>query len=214
MILIHYLLTAVCILALTSCSFIKKPKEASQERVLWDVGPAQELSEYEQIGRVLNQELLLNNFNILVLPFKPAEDVEYNDQMDATAFMIVRGVVDVFESCNNGEHTFEVCLKGDKDRIGKYNLIVSNEKHEADLIVEGYITQLSNKSFMRIPFRKGINNLTVTGKMAEKETGAIVVSFNNQMTKKASEKDFSELGRMIGQNIGQFIVHHINKGHQ
>ena len=147
-------------------------------------------------GKILNKERLSQGGNLLLQPFQAGPNVEANPQLDKISFRIMKGVSD--------------SLKGNRPY---FNILLDDEKtvQEADLVLQGYITEMHKTSAINGLFGKNKDNLGIEGKLVDKNTGEVLAVFSNTFEARDKEEDHKKLGLRAGEDIGQFIVSQMGK---
>lgn len=174
----------------SSCSILSDKQDIPQTRELWKTGGVDEEVSHVQYGRIINDESFRQGGELLILPFKPGEGVEYCEDLDKVSLMIVRGFVDIFE---------ERQLKTNLD------LIFSESENDARFVIDGYIVDVvDSKKFLWV-FGKKRKALKVEGKLKDTLTDTTVAVFKD-ILESVEEEEMKSLARRIGQNIGKFII--------
>jgi len=149
-----------------------------------------ELTRFVQSGKIVNESRLNRGGTLLIVPFDAGESVEANDVMDKVALRIIRGLLDVLENANH-----------------RFDIIYSEDKRDADLVLDGRITKLTQPSTLRkwVLFDKQ-RELEIEGFLKEVETGRTVLYFSDSKKTKSDEENHNILALQIGQDIGRFIL--------
>ena len=147
-------------------------------------------------GKILNKERLSQGGNLLLQPFQAGPKVEANSQLDKISFRIMKGVSD--------------SLKGNRPY---FNILLDDERtvQEADLVLQGYITEMHKTSALSGFLGKNKNNLGIEGKLVDTNTGEVLAVFSNTFEAQDKEEDHKKLGFRAGEDIGQFIVSQMGK---
>jgi len=198
------LIELVCLIALivfSGCTqiqipFIGKSSEQSNKTEISDLDDRQalELNAFIDKGRIVDAERLQQGRNIAIIPFKAGVRAEATDELDRVALMIVKGVSDVFADDQSGKHAH-------------FNLLTADHSDNADLIVQGHITDMGKPSKLSqwVMFKRKIF-LGVEGKIIDAQTGNVVLTFKDTTVTDTKGENYKDLGYRIGNNIGQYIL--------
>ncbi len=170
---------AICTFNLSGCAFFlkNKPKEI-----------ADSLTDTIN-GTIIHDKILSQGGKLLVLPFRAGPGVEANEELDKIALMMIRGLLDVFKAHNDQ---------------AKLKIIFSENKADADFILDGFITKISKPSkWKRWIFRSKTKSLGFKGKIMQ--TGSITPILFFSDTIQTKDKTAVDLGLLAGKRIGDFI---------
>jgi len=179
------LIAVLIVIAISGCSFFqKKELDVAAEEVA-----------YVNSGKVIEQAVLKKGGKLLIVPFSAGVNVAATNEMDKVALGIVKGIYDVV---GGGKSSFEI-------------LNVDNAS-EAEVVIKGHITQMvaPKKGFTKW-FKMGKKKkvLAAEGKMIAKDTGQIVLVFSHSRETKIKDQSLVDLGVLLGQDIGKFILSEI-----
>ena len=129
----------------------------------------------------------------MIIPFSAGVQAEATDELDRVALMIVRGLADVL-----------------KEENALLTILVAENADLADLKLSGYINKMQKPGQMKKWFlRKNKKILGVQGKMIDVKDGKVILYFSHQRETREEDKGFVDLGHLIGQDIGHFILSNI-----
>ena len=148
--------------------------------------------QFIQSGKILNEAILKKGGSVGIIPFTAGTDVEATPQLDRVSFMMIKGFSQVLN-------------QSDSQKI-----IFTQESDDADFIVMGHITQITQPSkFNEWVLGKHKIILSVDGKMIEASTKETVLVFSDTQSIKNKKSNYEELGQTIGSNVGKFLLTNI-----
>ena len=129
---------------------------------------------------------------VLIVPFYPGKNVADTGILDDISLRIVRGIDQGFRS---------------KEAFGLYHILFTEKEDEADYIIDGRITEISDVSYVnKIFLKSGDNIISVSGRMINKSTGDVMMTFHDRLVMKKEEMGHKEMADIMGQNIARFIL--------
>ena len=149
-----------------------------------------EANSFVQNGKVLDADRLKAGGKLLLVPFKAGEDVMATAELDRLALMIVKGISEKLQGSG-----------------APFEILFAQNAEKAELILEGHFTKIRNSSRIRkwMLMDKG-KSLAVSGKMVDRKTGKTILVFTDSKQNQEKKKTFSDLGRDIGYDIGDYIL--------
>lgn len=151
--------------------------------------PARIASEAPQTvrGRILDKDRFLIGGDILLIPFSPGEGVVADQQTERTALMIVKSLAETLQ------HS-----------ALRWHVLGASEATEADIIVQGYITEMHSPSKWGWFGAQRIG-LAVEGKITDTRTGDVLAEFKHTADGRP-EEGFLSLGERVGRDLAAFIL--------
>lgn len=148
-------------------------------------------------GTVFHKELLSPFGVILITPFRPGTDVADDDVMDDMAIRITRGMSEVFRN---------------KNEFGYYEVVFNEDKQKPDYVIDGYVIEFKDASLLQsiTPIADKIS-LSVKGYLKERETGMLILSFNDTISFRKDQIGYKGLADIAGQNIARFILSNLDE---
>ncbi len=139
--------------------------------------------------RIVKAEELRYGGKIVIIPFKPAEDVAFDEMSQKTALKIIEKAAEYFKKQNTG---FEV--------------ILSDQAAEADFIIEGHIAEMSKPSWwQRWILWKRFSRLAVEAKMVNRFTNQAILTFADKQQNNTMD-DFVILGGQVGEDLARVVT--------
>ncbi len=141
-------------------------------------------------GKILDGQRVRAGGKLLIVPFTAGVGVAADVMLDKIALMIVKGIADVL-----------------KDEASLFEVLVSENAQEADFVIRGHVTEMSNASRLRrwIPGNKKIS-LSVEGRMSDAGSRETLLVFTHGIKAPSDQEDYQQLGYRIGKDIGQFLI--------
>lgn len=141
-------------------------------------------------GKVVDAKPLKDGGKIVVIPFKAGAGVEATDQLDQTALMLVKGLVDLLHK-----------------EGAPFEVLTGENAADADFVIKGYVTKISKPSLVgRWILGNNRIGLDVEGRMVEARSGRPILVFAHGQKARAKEKDHKQLGYLVGEDIARFIA--------
>ena len=185
--LIYRVLVLFIILPLSACSFFNK-----SQRVV-----SSDIPSYVHQGKVVDETRLLKGGRLVIVPLYPGENVAATDELERSSLMIVKGIS---EAVKQSDVPIEV--------------LFADEAARADLKMTGLITKLSTTDRWWKIFRhqKQSKIIEIQGRMAEIDNDKPVLIYSHHVKTSKSADSFANLGYVIGQDVGNFIVQSFQEG--
>lgn len=175
----HSILSLILIFCLSGCSWFSSTPTVQAPRKSIAINS----------GRIVNPDRLNEGGKLLLVPFRAGAGVEANDDLDKTALMLVRGVLDVI---GEDHPTFELVYSMDDD---------------PDFVLDGHIIEkVSPSKVKRWTLIGNKKRLKVKGKIVARDSGQTIVFFSDGQVAKTKKDDHSLLAIKIGQNIGRYVL--------
>lgn len=182
----NYLLILILIIGASGCSLIKGKPKAPEPAAVVAVPP----KPFLQSSQVLDAERLKKGGRILVIPFTPGSNASANEESERVALMIVQGIADYLNS-----------------NFTPYSVLDAANASAADFILQGRILAMNESGRLKkMALRRNRRSIAVEGKMIDAKSGEIVLHFTETEVSKNRKQNFRELGSVIGQDIGKFLV--------
>lgn len=146
-----------------------------------------QVSQFVQTGKIVDAQALDKGSTILVIPFTAGSQVEVNEELDRVSLSIVKGASSVLAE--------------------KYQVLSSVSANKADIIIRGRVTKIGRLSkFKKWILRKKKIDLGVEGKAYDAKTNQVLAIFSDERQIEKNESSLKELGIIIGQDIGRFLI--------
>ena len=181
-----HLLILILIISASGCSLIKGKSKTPEPTAVVTAPQKQFL----QTSQILNADRLKKGGRILVIPFAPGSNASANEESERAALMIVQGIAGYL----NGNFT-------------PFSVLDAANADSADFILQGRILAMNETGRLKkMTLRKNRKSIMVEGKMVDAKSGEIVLHFTDSEEGRDKKQTFSELGAVIGQDIGNFLV--------
>lgn len=141
-------------------------------------------------GKVVDAKPLKDGGKIVVISFKAGAGVEATDQLDQTALMLVKGIVDLLHK-----------------EGAPFEVLTGENAADADFIIKGHITKFKKPSFVNrwILLNRNIG-IEVEGRMLEARSNRTILVFAHGQRARVREKDHKQLGYLVGEDIARFLL--------
>lgn len=153
-------------------------------------------SQNVQLFKVIDDERLQQGGKLLISAFRAGPGIEANSELDKTAFMIIKGFADIL---GEGKSNFSI--------------IGVDQAEQADFIIEGHMTKMTQSSKLRKWFFIGQKKreLAVEGKMIERSSGKELLIFADAQKSQTKKETHKELGERIGQHVAELLLESTRK---
>lgn len=169
----------ILLASLVGCSWL------SPKRVV----PA-ETSRFIQTGKIIAPQLLKKGGKIAIVPFTPGAGVEAGELSDKISLHIIKGISSILN-----------------ERSDLFEIVTAENANEAELIIEGRLTQLQHPSLVKKLFMTGRKkSLGVSGRVIVRKTDEKIAIFTDQRDTRKKDQDLNQLAETVGQDIGRFIL--------
>ncbi len=185
--LIYRVLVLFILLPLSACSFFNK-----SQRVVNNDIPS-----YVHQGKVVDWDRLLKGGRLVIVPFYPGENVAATNDLERISLMIVKGVSEAIKQSNV-----------------PIEVLFAEEAAQADLKMTGLITKLSttDRWWKIFQHQKQHKVIEIQGRMAQIDNDNPVLIYSHRIDTSKSADSFVNLGYVIGQDVGNFIVMSFQEG--
>jgi len=141
---------------------------------------------------LVNAAALKSGGKIAFTPLKAGPRASADEQSDRVSLMIIKGITDRLAQ-------------------SRTSLIVTGGENEPDLVLQGYIEELSqNGRFKRLVLRRDKGRLSISGEIWLSLTGAKVLTFAGY-AHLSDYKDVFQAADALGEALGDEIVRHAAK---
>jgi len=141
-------------------------------------------------SKVVNAERLREGGNIVIIPFKAGAGVEANEELNKISFHMVKGISDFL-----------------KEHSTPFNVLFSENAQEADLILEGHITGIKDRSkFRKWTFQNNGIEMSIKGRLVDRKTGVDIVIFSEIQKINDTREDHKDLGYYLGRQMGKILT--------
>ncbi len=144
----------------------------------------------EQGSKVVDPLRLRKGGNLVIIPFRAGVGIEANAELNKISLHMVKGVFDFLE-----------------ERNSSFYLLSAGNARQADLIMEGHITEIQNKSKLRQwTLRDNKSVLSIEGRLIDQKTGKDVVIFFETQKEQGQKQTYEDLGYHLGRKIGAILI--------
>lgn len=176
---ISLLVIFVCAISLYGCGFLFKKKTVKAPTNF-----------FVQSGRIVQEGRLAEGGKLLIMPFTAGEGVAATEQLDRIALIVVKEISEIIMEK-------EVPLE----------ILMAHNADDAEMTISGHIVKMdTTKGFKKWVLGKRKKLFGVEGKMIDLKTNKVILYFSHKRETKEKKESFEDLGLMIGQDIGRFIV--------
>jgi len=144
------------------------------------------------VNAVIDLERLKQGGNLLIAPFRAGVNVVSTAELDKVALSIIQGLADTLQ---NSPVSFKILTEKNVD--------------EAQLLLKGHVTKMEESRGIK-KWMGGKKYLTIQGSMIDQKTQSLIANFNFSVVSGELKADYKKLGYQIGEQIGQFILSHLN----
>ncbi len=116
-----------------------------------------------------------------------------DEQTDRVSLKIIQGAIDALQNNDAG-------------------ISVTNDPHEANLILDGYIEEYSQPGKLsKTLLFKHRSRISISGEIYDRKTGLRVLSFAASKPFNISKENAMQAALSIGEAVGNFIIKHASK---
>ena len=142
-------------------------------------------------SKIIDKALLKKGGKLAIIPFVAGPGVEVNEQLDKISLMIVKGLAEELGAS------------------GVFEIVTGEAAKDADFILDGRITSIGQTAKWEkwaTASLKNAVNLSVKGRITAVGSKDIVAVFSDERSARQSQQTRQQLGFMLGQDIGKFIL--------